>query len=418
MRLLPDRIFELDDVSTDVARELVDRVFHQTFNIIIGVSVFSVLGVFGIIVTGSLWYAAGVAAVIAAGTWRLWLFSRYRRARSSATPVVWARRSLWASSAMACVWGAWGIAAVFETHENLVVLIVCVQGATVLFSAVHNATLRVIAVVQACLTLVPVFLMLMLSDDWTYRLYGVFIIPFFANVLSYNTFLHRQTLRLLRADREKAELLVRLEAAKQELEVINRHLETLAAMDALTGVANRRAFDLTSAREWLRAARESVPMSLLLLDIDHFKAFNDFYGHQAGDACLRTVAAMAASVIRRPADMLARYGGEEFAVILPGIGLDDAVRIAEQIRTVIDRRHIPHDASEIGHVTVSIGAACLVPRADSEVGILTARADAALYAAKRCGRNRVIAPEAIEPEAAGAFLPGRTGILMPAPQQR
>ncbi len=408
MRLLPDRVFELEDVSADVARDLVDRVFRQTPNILIGIAVFSVLGVFGAIVTGSYWYAAGVAAVLAAGAWRLRLISRYRRDRDSAAPVVWARRSLWASSAVACVWGAWGIAAAFETHENLVVLIVCVQGATVLFSAVHNATLRVIALVQACLTLVPLFLLLVLSDDWTHRLYGVFIIPFFANVLSYNTFLYRQTLKLFRADQEKADLLVRLESAKQELEVINRHLETLAAMDALTGVANRRAFDLTSAREWLRAARDSTPMSLLLLDIDHFKAFNDFYGHQAGDACLRTVATAAASVIHRPADMLARYGGEEFAVVLPGIDLPGALEIAEQIRSAIAHRRIQHDAAALGHVTVSIGAACMTPGAGGAVENLTARADAALYAAKRCGRDRVRAPEAGGAErgiAAGVCLP-------------
>ena len=404
MRVLPDRVFELDDVSADVARHLVDRVFHQTTNILIGIAVFAVLGVFGLIVTGSLWYAAGIAGVVAAGTWRLRLIRRYRRDCDSATPAEWARRSLRASTMVACVWGAWGIAAVSETHQNLVVLIVCVQGASVLFSAVHNATLRVIAVVQACLTLIPLFLMLVLSDDWTHRLYGVFIIPFFANVLSYNSFLHRQTLKLFRADQEKAELLVRLEAARQELEVINRHLETLVAMDALTGVANRRAFDLTSAREWLRAARDGVPMSLLLLDIDHFKAFNDFYGHQAGDACLRSVAAAAGSVIRRPADMLARYGGEEFAVILPGIGLDAAVEIAEQIRAAIAHRHIPHDADALGYVTVSIGAACLTPSAGGAVESLTAQADTALYAAKRGGRNRV---RALQSTAAkpGVFLP-------------
>nr|WP_294528291.1 diguanylate cyclase [uncultured Rhodopila sp.] len=393
---MPDSVFELDKVSAEVGRELVDRVFHQTTNILIGVTVFAVLGVFGIIVTGSLWYAAGTVAVVAAGGWRLRLINRYRMARDSAAPVVWARRSLWASSAVACVWGAWGIAAAFETHENLVVLIVCVQGATVLFSAVHNATLRVVAAAQTCLTLVPICIILLLSDDWTHRLYGLFIIPYFANVLSYNTFLYRQTVKLFRSDHEKADLLVRLEAAKQELVVINRHLETLVATDALTGVANRRAFDLTSAREWLRTAREATPMSLLLLDIDHFKAFNDFYGHQAGDACLRTVATAAASVLRRPGDMLARYGGEEFAVILPGIGLDGAVGIAEQIRTVIAHRRIAHDPSTLGYVTVSIGAACLTPSAESTVETLTARADAALYAAKRRGRNRVIAPDAVE----------------------
>ena len=395
MRLVPDRVFELDGVSPDVAWNMVDRVFQQTANVVVGVACFTALGLFGFITGGSRWYLFGIAAVVLSAGWRLWIIRRYRQSRDSAPPIAWARRSLWAASAAAASWGAWSGVVLFEPRQNIVVMAICLQGASVLFNAVRFATMRVNTRAQTVLTLLPLLVALVLSGDWTYRLYALFIIPFFANVVSYNTFLYRQTLKLFRQDQEKADLLVRLEAARQDLEVINRHLETLAAMDALTGVANRRAFDLTSAQEWLRAAREARPMSLLLLDIDHFKAYNDFYGHQAGDACLKMVAATAASVLRPPGDLLARYGGEEFAVVLPGSDLDGAMQVAGEILAAIADRALPHDASAFGLVTVSIGAACLVPSADSSAESLTARADAALYAAKRGGRNRVHAAEAV-----------------------
>lgn len=137
-------------------------------------------------------------------------------------------------------------------------------------------------------------------------------------------------------------------------------------------------------------------MSLLLLDVDSFKAFNDFYGHQAGDDCLREVAAAARSAIRRAGDLLARYGGEEFAVILPRTPLDGAIVIAEQILAAIRDRGLPHDASSFGQVTASIGAACMTPLLDQGVEQLTAMADAALYTAKRRGRDRVHAAETTE----------------------
>jgi diguanylate cyclase (GGDEF)-like protein len=210
--------------------------------------------------------------------------------------------------------------------------------------------------------------------------------------LELTRFLHQKTLQQLLLDEEKSSLVDNLEHARQELEVINQHLETLVATDALTGVPNRRAFDLQAAREWRRCAREQAPMSLLLLDIDHFKAFNDFYGHQAGDDCLREVAA-AALAIHRSGDLLARFGDEVFAIILPRTPLDGAVVIAEQVRMAILGRTLIHDASDLGQITVSVGAACLTPRPEATVEQLMALADAALYTAKHGGRNRVHAAE-------------------------
>lgn len=171
-------------------------------------------------------------------------------------------------------------------------------------------------------------------------------------------------------------------------------MAALAMTDGLTGVLNRRAFDEALAREWEHTVRTSGQMSLLLLDIDHFKDFNDTYGHQAGDDCLRVVAAAIRSGLKRPADILARYGGEEFAVILPDVDASGAVEVAGRIRQAIADMKIPHLKSQTGRgkVTASVGVATALARNGGTIrmpeGLLLA-ADTALYKAKRNGRNRV-----------------------------
>jgi diguanylate cyclase (GGDEF)-like protein len=363
--------------------------FHQTHSIIIGMSVFSAVGLIGFFATGSAWYGGGVAVVVAAGLPRLWLIHRYERATDRCSPLAWAKRYFWAACTAAAGWGAWSAAMLFSPPEAIGTLIACTLGATTLFSAVRHGTMRCVAVAQTVITLAPLSAALVASAMPAHILYGIFVVPFGVVVLSFNNLLHGQTLQLLRQDQEKTDLLHRLEIANQELEVVNRHLHTLVSTDALTGVANRRAFDLTSAREWLRAARDQVPISMLMLDIDHFKAYNDIYGHQSGDECLRRVATAAASVLHRPVDVLARYGGEEFAVVLPNTRLEGATRMARHILAAVGNQALPHEGSAHGHVTVSIGAACLTPDGVLGVDALVGHADAALYAAKRSGRNSV-----------------------------
>ena len=171
-------------------------------------------------------------------------------------------------------------------------------------------------------------------------------------------------------------------------------MATLAMTDGLTGVLNRRAFDEALAREWAHTVQTSGQMSLLLLDIDHFKDFNDTYGHQAGDDCLRVVAASIRNNLGRSTDLLARYGGEEFAAILPDADASIAVEIAGRVRHAIADMKIPHLKSQTGSgkVTASIGAATALSRIGGTIrmpeGLLLA-ADTALYKAKRNGRNRV-----------------------------
>jgi len=171
----------------------------------------------------------------------------------------------------------------------------------------------------------------------------------------------------------------------------NARLQQLSFHDALTGLPNRRLFDQTLDLEWNRALRSRRPLSLLLLDVDCFKALNDLRGHQAGDECLQKIAQALPASLRRAGEIAARYGGEEFAAILPDVTLDDAVSVAEAMRAAVFALELPHDASSVeSFVTVSVGVAALQPNPSDSPAQLLAAADQALYRAKRSGRNRVV----------------------------
>jgi diguanylate cyclase (GGDEF)-like protein len=185
--------------------------------------------------------------------------------------------------------------------------------------------------------------------------------------------------------------LKRMHASRLALQKANRQLETMAATDALTGIANRRAFDAATARELRRAARERSPVSLLLFDADNFKKYNDRYGHQAGDAVLKAIAAALHDAEQRPADLAARYGGEEFAMLLPDTDAGGAMIVAEGVRAAIMAAGIEHGGNRHGVVTVSVGVATIVPGAKATQLDLTKPADAALYRAKEQGRNAAVA---------------------------
>lgn len=176
--------------------------------------------------------------------------------------------------------------------------------------------------------------------------------------------------------------------AEQALEAANAQLQAMAATDALTNLANRRRFDETLDREWRRSIRDGTELALLLIDADHFKALNDYYGHQQGDVYLKSIAGIIQECIRRPGDMAARYGGEEFAVLLPRTSTDGALIIAEKIRCAVHDARIPHVKGTEGVMTVSIGVYSLAPADGQSAADLVKRADAALYAAKHAGRNR------------------------------
>jgi len=176
------------------------------------------------------------------------------------------------------------------------------------------------------------------------------------------------------------------------LKVQSDLLRSMAFIDGLTGVANRRRFDDCLETEWRYCLRHGLPLALFMIDIDHFKRYNDSYGHQEGDACLQNVATTLKRQLNRPHDLVARYGGEEFACLMPGIDTEGVLHKAQEMMQAIRQRNIPHASSETApHVTISLGIAVIVPNHDRQPEELVALADARLYQAKLQGRNRICA---------------------------
>ncbi|TWA94346.1 sensor domain-containing diguanylate cyclase [Bradyrhizobium stylosanthis] len=201
------------------------------------------------------------------------------------------------------------------------------------------------------------------------------------------------TMRVTRKDNGRVDGVVAISRDITEQKKLETKLETLAIEDSLTGLANRRRFDERLNEEWARAYRDRSTLGLLMIDVDRFKAYNDEYGHPAGDACLRVVAQVIAAEVQRPGDLAARYGGEEFAMLLPNTDAAGCARIGERIRKAIRAAGLVHTTnSASGHVTASLGGATCRPAFErtAGVGTLVEAADQALYAAKEAGRNRLM----------------------------
>ncbi len=179
-------------------------------------------------------------------------------------------------------------------------------------------------------------------------------------------------------------------ATEEKLNAANAALAALAATDGLTGIANRRAFDEALEREWRRAQREQTALALLMIDVDHFKPFNDFYGHLAGDDCLRRLAATISGCLHRPGDLAARFGGEEFTALLPTTDAVGALEIAERIHGAVAVLEISHEVTPLGRISLSIGIASDGPERYHSAKALLHTADSALYVAKHEGRNRSV----------------------------
>ncbi len=201
----------------------------------------------------------------------------------------------------------------------------------------------------------------------------------------------RSALRLKREIESRKRQAIELEKVAQQLKKANERLRQLSFHDALTGLHNRRYFDEFLEREFKRAQRNQTPLALVMIDIDYFKKYNDRFGHQAGDECLRQIAAAFALVVHRSHDLVARYGGEEFAVVLPETDTEGVLAVAENLRGRVADLRIYHPESPYGHVTISEGVASAIPAPESCPYQLIKAADSALYHSKRAGRNRVSA---------------------------
>lgn len=201
----------------------------------------------------------------------------------------------------------------------------------------------------------------------------------------------------VRVDKLQQEIAMRRAAEERlnesliELERAKKQLEQLATIDSLTGIPNRRSIDDALQREWLKAARNAEPLAVMMIDIDHFKNYNDYYGHQAGDVCLKQVAQAIRASLRRPTDYVGRYGGEEFLVLLTHSDWEKAKNMAEKIFESVRLLNLPHLASPTSEiVTISAGVNVMIPRPNLSVSVLIHQADEALYQAKHDGRNRFV----------------------------
>ena len=187
------------------------------------------------------------------------------------------------------------------------------------------------------------------------------------------------------------DMAAKLAGREEELQIANQHLEEMASLDGLSGLANRRGFDRELERVWRNASDSGAPIALMMVDIDHFKLFNDRYGHVAGDTCLRAVGETLSLVTLEEAVLVARYGGEEFALLLPGLDIERATALADEARRAVEDLMINHSESPCGYVTVSIGVESMVPQKFQTSADLVEAADTALYDAKHRGRNNVVA---------------------------
>ena len=368
-------------VSVAVRWKLLDRLYaHNRLAPIDAVQIV-VTGVLLWARTGRPWEVLWCAASLSVLGARLLLSRAYRKCGEDDDPALWAARfavGAWSASAL---WGALG--ALFVTMSDPVVHLIVAGSQWGHLCAVYtrNSSAPRTAFGQVCIVKIPLALACFATLTPVYAGYGLCVV--LGTFVARRTIgvLHGQTLGLLNANEQIA-------INRDELERANQRLEQLVTTDALTGMVNRRGFDIAVQREWRRALREQQPISLLLLDLDYFKSLNDTLGHQAGDECLRRVAESIQSAIRRPVDVATRYGGEEFAIVLPDTDTPAAQHMAERVRSGVEALGILHPASPMGVVTISVGLATTHPDGALVPALLIQQADAALYRAKASGRNR------------------------------
>ncbi len=291
----------------------------------------------------------------------------------------WANKHVFFTTLLSTIWGLSGI--VFFPHDlHHLVLLVMVLFSVLLASIPILAASRIAYYLQIFVTLVPTIILLFLSEKEGHDVIAGSMIVMSITLMLVSNYIYQLLLEL-----QKAQVA----------------LQDLADTDQLTQLANRRHFDREFKVEWRRAMRERTPISMLLIDVDFFKKYNDTYGHQAGDGCLKEIAEALASITNRPADLASRYGGEEFAILLPVTKQEDAVMLAERLRRKVESLKIESSETDLGIVTVSIGVSCCepawdftgnAPEEEQKVifpAMLLTAADNALYVSKEQGRNRV-----------------------------
>lgn len=339
------------------------------------------------------WALAGITFAVTMA--RLFHWRRFVRARRTGvgarSPEAWAGDYTFGICAISLLWACVVTSVTFRFHDmQLLLFILLVQNAWLAGAGIRNAASPSAIWGQTLFTVVPTIVCLSFGTSTLVRLLAPSCLVFIMILLKIARFYGAQMLSLLESE--------------QRLAAANEQLLKLSCTDGLTGIANRRAFDERLAADWARAVRTRSDISVVIVDVDYFKRYNDHYGHLAGDDCLCAIADRVAGAVLRASDLSARYGGEEFVVLLPGNGQQGAAELAERLRRAVHDAALPHAASPFGQVTISVGAASMVPTLKDLPATLLTLADQALYKAKQAGRNQVCTAATAPASRAGAAI--------------
>ena len=370
-----------DELAPEYRWRLVTTLFAQRRSLIEGSLALAGVELVCLARTGWPGFAALAVMATAAMLARLAVAQRFAQRTGTAlghrmlTPEAWAGRFTVGAIATSLLWCATNVCAFFGFSDPVMqMFVVMVQAGWLSSANVRNAPSPLTVVAQTVLTAAAIGISAAIAAPGYMKLLAPFSIIMMSATLSIAAYMRAQ-MRLVML-------------TEQKLAAANERLTQLSATDPLTGIGNRRAFDAVLQTEWARAAREAADLALLVIDVDHFKKFNDRYGHPAGDECLRRIAEAMESTLRRPPDFAARFGGEEFVAVLPGTVEPGALEVGERLCRAVRELSVPHAGSPIGIVTVSVGAASMAPRQGDSCQLLIDLADQSLYDAKQTGRNR------------------------------
>jgi diguanylate cyclase (GGDEF)-like protein len=379
---LPDILLRSEELDLSLRWRLVDSLYSQYRAMIDGSVALVLMEAICAHRTGApvflVLLAAAVLVPCARGalTIRFFRTAGPDRPRRRGTPEGWALCAVIGGSCTAALLGATAfVACLTQTDSTLQLFVMLVEAAWLAGSTQRDAVSPATVYAQIALVSIPTVAGAALCTGSLVQWVILFVV---VHALS-----ARSSLQYFGA------LYLNTLLTEQRLAAANARLTQLSATDGLTGIGNRRAFDQALEKEVGRAARERQQVSLIMIDVDHFKLFNDHYGHPAGDDCLRHIAAIVDRSLHRPPDIVARVGGEEFAALLPDTDPSGARDVAERIRRELRQADLPHAASPAGRVTISIGVATLVPSPGADGQILIVQADEALYRAKQAGRDTV-----------------------------
>jgi len=355
---------------------------------------------------------------------RIWFSSIYNKGAIQASRLVCYQIYNAGAALNGLLWGVLGIFLSAQASSSYMPIILVIVCGLIAVSLLLNSIAFHAFIAFAYPAAVPIITYFLLYDQIEMKFLGMLATLNLAVLTMVAYYMNRIIFSHLSSEEKKADLLKKLDQEKElivelntdlmnellrqkllkeELQTENEKVEELAnrlkalsATDGLTDIPNRRRFDEFLSKEWGRSSRSQTPLSLILCDVDCFKAFNDYYGHLSGDQCLKDVATLLAEHARRSGDIAARYGGEEFTVVLSNTNINDAHAIAEQMRQGIEGLGIRHQASTVAEfVTASFGVASIIPTFEVDSAMLIAKADHALYQAKQGGKNTVVIEDSI-----------------------